>query len=112
MPVRLRLAQAAKAKPAKVRTMTYFIEINRCLRDASARFIRHLERCGLIVERLPHKTAYRIVRPICVTFADMRQALTAGLNPRLGSVLLFSASTGNAWVMSNRGNRRGVFVRM
>lgn len=97
----------ASAEPAM---MVYFLEVNRCLHDASRRFMRRLERLGLVVSKLPHKTAYRIERPVDeISFAQMKRALTSGLNPRLGSVILFSAATGKAWVMSNRGNRPGVF---
>lgn len=113
MPVKSSVVQANLAKLGTAKTRIYYIEINRCLNDASARFVRHIELCGLIVERLPHKTAFRVVRPVKqVTFSEMRQALAAGLHPKLGSILLFSKSSASAWVMSNRGNRRGVFVRV
>ncbi|WP_425998216.1 hypothetical protein [Caulobacter sp. DWR1-3-2b1] len=116
MPVRLRLAPAAakpKKKIKKLRPiiMVYYVEYNRCLGDAIGRFIRHLERCGLVVIKLPHKTLLRIERRVGeVTFAQLKRAVTSGLNPRLGSAFLSSATTGNAWVMSNRSNRRGIFV--
>ncbi len=115
MPMKLqrptaKAASAASAASAEPAIRVYFLEVNRCLHDASRRFIRRLQRSGLVVVKLPHKTAYRIERPAdIITFMQMKRALALGLNPQLGSVILFSATTGNAWVMSNRGNRPGVF---
>jgi hypothetical protein len=72
---------------------------------------RRLERGGLSVELLSHKTSMVIERPRGMDWSSFSALLRSALNPRLGSLLLFSETTGRAWICSNRGNRPGEFVR-
>lgn len=115
----VRVAKAPMTTLAKSRrkrlaspSREYFVEYNRCESDRPARLVRRLERIGLQVERSPHKTSLRIERRTEeVSFAQMQKALRQGIDPKIGSVILFSPSTGGVWIMQNRGNRPGVFVR-
>jgi hypothetical protein len=88
----------------------YFAEFNRTFRDNVKIAARRLERGGLNVDLLPHKTSVVIDRPAWMDWDTFTSLLRSVLNPSLGSLLLFSESSGRAWICSNRGNRPGDFV--
>ena len=89
----------------------YFAELNRGYQDNIRAAARRLERGGLGVELLPHPTSIVIERPGSMDWGRFSSLLRSALNPRLGSIFLFSETTGRAWICSNRGNRPGEFVR-
>lgn len=90
---------------------TYFGEFNRVIDDNIRRAMRVLQSWGLNVQLLPHKTALRIERPEDVSWADFKCAIRAVLQPRRGSVMISSETTGRTYVCSNRGNQPGAFQR-
>lgn len=90
----------------------YYGEFNRARGDNIRIAARTLARQGLEVEILAHKTSLVIDRPMTMSWSDFKSAVRSALDPTRGSVLLFSKSTGNAFVCSNRGNQPGVFQRL
>jgi len=90
---------------------TYFGEFNRVVGDSIRHAMRVLQSWGLDVHLLPHKTALRIERPDGMSWADFKRAIRAVLQPRRGSVMISSESTGRTYVCSNRGNQPGSFQR-
>lgn len=91
--------------------MRYFGEFNRVLRDNIRFAARMLRRLGLDVQVLPHRTSLMIERPRGMSWADFKDAVRSVLQPRRGSVMLSSESSGNTYICTNRGNRPGRFVR-
>lgn len=63
------------------------------------------------VERVAPKTTLRLIRRKGQRFADIQSAGARSVDPRKGSMLLFSSKTGRTYVLNNRGNRPGVWVR-
>jgi hypothetical protein len=88
----------------------YVLETNRALGDNVKRAARHLERGGLLVDLLPHKTTMLIRRPVSMSGAIFKSLLVSAIQPHAGSLLLFSKYSGRCWICSNRGNQPGVFV--
>jgi hypothetical protein len=86
----------------------YVVETNRVLGDSSGRFIRHLQRGGLGVQRLPHKTTFVISRDRTFSFSRFLRLLASLMDPRLGSLLMHSKRSGRTWIMSNRGRLHAV----
>ena len=93
-----------------IQVRRYIGEFNRPLRDDIRTRAQKLKGLGLNVEILRHKTALAICRPMTMSWDDFKKALRAILDPKRGSVLLFSQATGNAFRCDNRGNRPGRFV--
>jgi len=90
---------------------TYFGEFNRVVGDNIRRAMSVLRSWGLDVQLLPHKTALRIERPDDMSWTDFKRAIRAVLQPRRGSAMISSESTGRTYVCSNRGNQTGDFQR-
>jgi len=90
----------------------YVGEFNRPHGDNIRHCARRLERRGIPASVLPHKTSLRIERPPEMGWMDFKQAIRGQLNPRIGSVLLHSQSSGNSYLCRNRGNRPGRFERV
>lgn len=63
------------------------------------------------VERTAPKTTFRLRKRVGVTFPQLRVGLADTLDERKGCGILFSSKTGHVYVLDNRGNRRGVWVR-
>ncbi|WP_141246111.1 MULTISPECIES: hypothetical protein [Mesorhizobium] len=91
--------------------MRYFAEFNRVIRDNIRVAARMLRRLGLNAQVLPHRTSLVIERPRGMSWSDFTSAVGAVLQPRRGSVMLSSESTGNTFICNNRGNRPGRFIR-
>jgi hypothetical protein len=87
----------------------YVLEFNRAYGDSIRTAARRLARWGLDVEILSHKTSLIAVRPSSMTWSEFEDAIRAALDPIRGSALVFSQSSGKAWICSNRGNQPGVF---
>jgi len=90
----------------------YFAEFNRVIGDNIRIAARSLRRMGLEIYVLPHKTALLIERPASMSWADFTAAIRAVLQPRRGSVMISSESTGNTFICQNSGNRPGRFQRL
>jgi hypothetical protein len=88
----------------------YVVETNRSLGDNVKRAARHLERGGLEVDFLPHKTTMLVRCPLSMKWSVFKNLLASAIQSRLGSLLLFSKHTGRCWICSNRGNQPGEFV--
>jgi hypothetical protein len=93
-------------------TKVYVAEFNRTVGDNIRTCQRRLERQGLNVDSVPHKTTLRIERPADMSWHDFKQILRSVIQPLRGAVLLFSRSTGNVFVCSNAGNQPGRFQRI
>jgi hypothetical protein len=92
-------------------SMTYIIEGNR-LRGDSIKFVaRSLKKYGLGVEQVPHKTTLKLMRPRSMSWKNFLRLLKRFVQPKIGSMLLFSCVTGKVFLCSNRGNRAGVFLQ-
>ena len=63
------------------------------------------------VDRIAPKTTLRLARRPGVTFPQLRDAAAETLDRREGRGILFSSRTGHAYVIDNRSNRRGEWVR-
>ncbi len=90
----------------------YISEWNRTIGDNIRVAARRLRGWGLNVSVLSHKTSLVIERPHGMAWSDFKTAIRSALQPRYGSVLIFSESTGKSFVCSNRGNRPGRFQRV
>jgi hypothetical protein len=90
----------------------YLTEWNRARGDNIRHTAEKLERRGLRVTLLPHKTSILIERPALIDWANFKDILRNELQPRTGSIMVLSQTTGNAFICSNRGNRPGQFVRV
>jgi hypothetical protein len=90
----------------------YIVEFNRAYGDNIRIAARRLERAGLDVEILPHKTTLQVIRPAWMSWDDFKDALRSALDRNRGSLVLFSQTTGYAFICSNLGNQRGLFQRV
>lgn len=90
----------------------YIAEWNRVLGDNIRRAATRLQKKGVLVSVLPHKTALLIERPDEMGWIEFKNLVRNELNRRHGSVLLFSESTGNTFICQYRGNRPGRFQRV
>jgi len=88
----------------------YIVETNRALGDNVKRAARHLERGGLAVDLLPHKTTMLVRRPLSMDWSVFKNLLASAIQLHAGSLLLFSKHSGRCWICSNRGNQPGEFV--
>ena len=90
----------------------YIAEFNRVRGNNIRRTAARLQRCGIReVEKHEHLTTLCMVRPSSMRFDDFKAILKAELQPRIGSLILFSRRTGNAFRCSNKGNRPGEFIK-
>lgn len=90
---------------------TYTFEYNRPRFDDYERILRRFEIAGLEVDKLPHKTTLRLRRNTSdLSWKEFRRLLIRAVDPRRGSFLLNSLTTGRAWTMSNKGNQPGELV--
>ncbi|MCC8948216.1 hypothetical protein H8A97_24675 [Bradyrhizobium sp. Arg62] len=87
----------------------YILEYNRARGDSIRTAARWLERAGLDVEIIPHKTSLTAVKPTIMSWTAFENAVRSSIDPIRGSVLVMSQSSGRAWICSNRGNQPGVF---
>lgn len=62
------------------------------------------------VDPIAPKTTLRLERRPGVTFSQLRATVAETLDTRKGRGILFSAYTGRAYIIDNRGNRRGKWV--
>jgi hypothetical protein len=90
----------------------YFAEFNRVVGDNIRIAAKRLNRTGLNVSVLPHKTSLMIERPGSMPWPQFTAAILAVLQPRRGSVLMSSEHSGRAWICHNGGNRPGRFQRL
>lgn len=88
----------------------YVVETNRARGDNVKLAVRYLERNGLVVDLLPHKTTMLVKRPISMKWTAFKGHLASAIQPHAGSLLLLSKYSGRCWICSNRGNRPGEFV--
>lgn len=91
------------------RAKKYVAEFNRPRGDSIAACAGNLTQRGPSVTRLPHLTTILIERPSDLAWSDFKAAVRSSLQPRRGSVVVASCSTGRVFVCSNRGNRPGRF---
>ncbi len=92
--------------------MRYFAEFNRVRGDNIRRTAMRLRRLGLDVSVLAHRTSLEIIRPAGMSWRRFITAIRAQLQPRRGSVLLSSESTGNTFICSFARNQPGRFQRL
>jgi len=92
--------------------MRYFAEFNRVRGDSIRRAAMSLRRRGLDVSVLPHRTSLEIIRPNEMSWKKFTNAIRAQLQPRRGSVLISSESTGNTFICSYASNQPGRFQRL
>lgn len=100
--------------PANARqSRIYVAEFNRSVGDSIRTCASRLaRRWGLAVDILPHRTTLRIERPPDMKWATFQEALRSVIQPGRGAVLLFSMTTGHAYICSNAGNLPGEFQRI
>lgn len=97
---------------APTQRMVYFAEFNRAYAEIR-RVARRLESWwNLVVEIVPHKTTLRIERPPDMTWRQFGEAMFSVLDDRLGSVIVFSTTTGRVYLCSNVGNMPGIMQRI
>ncbi len=87
----------------------YIAETNRVVGDNIRAVARRLTRAGLPTYTLAHKTTIVIERPKGVSWAKFKALIRSILQPRRGSVILFSEATGRTFLCSNAGNQPGQF---
>jgi len=88
----------------------FILELNRP-RLYRQHFVRFLSRHGFDVEEIG-KTTFSITYDSARKFRQLKNALIAALDPKIGSLTLGSKRTAKHWRVDNRGNRRGIFVRV
>jgi hypothetical protein len=64
------------------------------------------------VEVTPPKTTFRLDRWKGLDFSALKAVLKRTLDPRRGRGVLFSTKTGRVFVIDNRGNHRGLLLRL
>lgn len=94
------------------RRLRYTSEWNRVVGDNVRLAASMLRKTGIEVDILPHKTALSLQRPWSMSWREFKAAIRSVLQPRRGSVLLFSEATGKTFVCSNRGNNPGRFLKV
>ena len=90
----------------------YVAEFNRPRNDSIRVCAARLTRHGLSVMRLPHLTTILIERPESMAWSDFKAAIRSVLQPRRGSVVIASRTTGRVFICNNRGNQPGLFQRV
>jgi len=89
----------------------YHAEFNRVVGDNIRIAEKKLRRSGLDAYLVAHKTALRIERPEDMSWTEFKTAVRSVLQPRRGSVMLFSESSGKTYICNNAGNQPGQFER-
>jgi hypothetical protein len=89
--------------------MRYVAEANRVIGDNIRAVARRLTCAGLPAYTIAHKTTLVIERPSDMTGARFKALIRSILQPRRGSIILFSEATGRTFLCSNVGNRPGLF---
>lgn len=87
----------------------YILEFNRARGDSIRTAARRLGRWGFDVNIIAHKTSLTVLRPAGMSWAEFENAVRDALDPIRGSALVFSQSSGRAWICSMIGNQPGVF---
>lgn len=93
------------SKPKK-----YVAELNRAVGDNIRKARAYFERRGIEADIVPHKTTLKLTKPNSMDWAEFKRIVHKSVQPRIGSVLLTSKTTGNVFVCNNRGNQPGKFV--
>lgn len=88
----------------------YVVELNRGDGDSVRKSKRYFERQGIEADLLPHKTTLNLIKPSGMRFARFKRIVARAVQPDIGSVVMFSRSTGNVFICNNRGNRPGALV--
>jgi len=88
----------------------YFAEFNRVTSDNIRIAAKKLARQGLSVTVLAHKTSLLIEKPDSMSWSELKDALRSVLQPRRGSVMLSSETTGKTFICRYGGNRPGDFI--
>lgn len=91
-------------------TRRYFAEFNRVLFDNVKRAVVELKKHGIVATVLPHKTSLLLERPPQLTWKAFKKILHSILQPKRGSMILFSEFTGKTYICQNAGNQPGIFV--
>ena len=87
----------------------YIAETNRVVGDNISAAARRLTRAGLPAFTIAHKTTIVIERPKHVSWAKFKKLIRSILQPRRGSIILFSQTSGRTFLCSNAGNQPGLF---
>jgi hypothetical protein len=103
---------APGVQPNVPATRVYFAEFNRTYADNIRKAARRLERWGLTVDIVPHKTTLRIERPPHMHWLIFRDAMRSVIHEHRGSFILFCTASGRVFLCSNVGNMPGVFQRL
>lgn len=90
--------------------MKCFIETNRA-RASAQRVVAFLKSKGIDATRLLHKTTFKVTKPKNMTIGEFKDCLLKIIDPRLGSMIIFIEPRGETYLVDNRGNRRGRFIR-
>jgi len=101
-----------KIEKVKQRRRIYAAETNRAMRDSTRWVKEFLERHGIKVTIIAHRTSVLLERPGTMSWPEFKDLIRLILQPRIGSVLLTSCTTGRVFLCSNRGNQPGVFQRL
>lgn len=109
---RLNLMRIRTEKKARRQPHIYLVETNRALRDNIRWVADFLERRSITVTRIQHLTALLLERPPAMTWDEFKDVIRSVLQPRIGSIVLSSCTTGRVFLCSNRGNQPGVFQRL
>lgn len=86
----------------------FIAEFNRPRGDNIRRVERRLNKAGISAQLIPHKTTIRLIWPTGMSWVAFVAVLKSVVAPRIGSMILFSKATGNAFLYSNRGNVRSL----
>jgi len=90
----------------------YFAEFNRGRGDDIRRVRAKLRKLGMEVYLLPHPTALEIHRPESMSWKDFKRAIRGQIQPRRGSAMILSETTGNTFICSFAGNHAGDFEKL
>ncbi len=89
----------------------YLAEFNRATGDNIKNVVRRLRDKGYEASTIRHKTTVLIRRPTDCEFKTFKSDLASLVQPRIGSMVLCS-TTGNFWLLDNKGNQPGVFQKI
>lgn len=88
----------------------YFIEGNRLTNDSIRIVASTLRRYGIAVGQVPHKTTLKLERSAEMSWKTFLRLLKKFIQPKIGSLILFSCSTGKVFICNNTGNRPNLFI--
>lgn len=88
----------------------FIAELNRAIGDNIRKARLYFEKRGILVDIVPHKTTLNLTKPATMDFNEFKRIVRKSVQPKIGSVLLVSKTTGNVFVCNNKGNRPGKFV--